>query len=120
MVDFNALAARADAIVAKTFSETLRHSPMKNGTADPSRPQRDVKGLLYAPSARGMINVAGTSIVIAAGEHALLIERAAHPTLVMTAKDRLRATTRPGSPLFEVKAVNDRMPGVLLVTLGEA
>lgn len=120
MADWQALQALTDKIVGAAFAETVRHSPMKSGASDPTRPQQELRGILYAPSARGMINVAGSNIVIAAGEHALCINRADYPALSIRATDVIRAIGRPGTPGYQVKSVADRVAGVLVVTLGEA
>ncbi|MCW5706105.1 hypothetical protein [Shinella sp.] len=120
-VDWEAAKTAAIAAVHSAFAETVRLSPTKNGAPDPDRPQVNINAILHHPSVDGAISVGnGIITTISASAHALVVDRHAYPDLVVRAKDKVRATSRAGTPLFEVSKVSDRHSGVLILELGES
>lgn len=119
--DWQAAKAAAIAAVHTAFAEPVRHSPLKNGTADPSRPLTDLMAILHSPSVDGSISLgSGMITTVSASAHALVISRAAYPSIVLRSKDKVRATARPGQPWFEISKISDRHSGIILVELTEA
>ncbi|MDG4671629.1 hypothetical protein P9A16_10860 [Shinella sp. 838] len=120
-MDWKALETACDRAVSAAFAETVRHAPMKNGTADPARPAADIMAILHSPSVDGSISLGnGMITTVSASAHALVINRSAYPSIVLRSKDKVRATTRPGSPWYEVSKISDRHSGIILVELTEA
>lgn len=115
-----ALEAMTDRIIGNAFGEQVRHSPIKNGVADSSRPLQDIRAILHHPSVDGAVSLGnGMVTTISASQHALVVDRSLYPGIVIKSGDRVRANARPSTPWFEVKSVSDRHSGVLIVTLNE-
>jgi len=120
MVDWRILEAKADRTVGTTFGEEVRHLPQKNGTADPGRPVTNLHGVLHTPSPEGTINIgAGVVTNMAASEAALVIERADLSAVIFRKGDVIRGNELPGTPLWEVKAVNDRYTSIIVLSLNQ-
>lgn len=120
-MDWQSIEAAVDAAVFGAFAELVRHAPMKNGTADPSRPLTDLMAILHSPSVDGSISLGnGMITTVSASAHALVISRAAYPNIVLRSKDKVRATARPGSPWYEVSKISDRHSGIIILELTEA
>lgn len=121
---FHDLRNKVLAEVDEAFAEPVRHSPIDKGVADPTRPVVVIEGPLRTGGGQNT-NLAGgqaqswrTRIVAQKAE--LHIDRTKYPDLVIRGKDRVRALSRPGQPLFEVLYVDDRNHTRLVVELGEA
>jgi len=120
-MDWRAIEQMTDLIIGNAFGESVRHSPIKNGVADASRPLQDIKAILHHPSVDGAVSLGnGMITTISASQHALVIDRSLYPGIVIKSGDRVRANARSGTPWFEVKSVSDRHSGVLIITLNEA
>ena len=120
-MDWKQIEAVVDAAVCSAFGEQVRHSPMtSSGTADPSRPVQVIRGVLHTPAAAGAISLGnGFMTTLSSSEGALVVERAAYPTIVFRAKDRIRGLDLPGQPLWEVKTVNDRFSSIWVLVLNQ-
>lgn len=120
MVDWRILEAKADRTVGATFGEQVRHLPQKNGTADPGRPVSNLRGVLHTPSPEGTINI-GEGIItnMAASEGALVVQRADIGLILFRKGDVIRANDLPGTPLWEIKTVNDRHSSIVVMTLNQ-
>lgn len=109
--------------VDQRFAETVRLSFMKNGRADPDRPQVEVQAVLRTGSGketRGDGNVGKTwRTRITAGRGELYIDRAIYPDIVADKGDAVRALERPGKPVFEVLSVDGRNHARLILELSE-
>lgn len=113
--------AALDRAVFGAFAELVRLSPLKNGVLDPDRPMTTVMAILHSPSVDGSISLGnGMITTVSASAHALVINRAAYPDIVVRKLDKVRAMSRPGTPLFEVARVSDRHSGIILVELSIA
>lgn len=121
-MDWRALEAATDAIVVRAFAEPVRHSPMKNGTSDPTRPQQTIQAVVHHPNAEGSISLGnGMITTLSASGAALVIERAAYPDILIKTKDKVRASTVAGTfAWYEVKSVSDRFSSILVAELNEA
>ena len=120
MVDWRALEAKVDKMICATFGEEVRHLPQKNGTADPSRPVTDLCGVLHTPSPEGTINIgAGVITNMAASEAALVVQRADLGAVIFRKGDVIRGSDLPGTPLWEIKNVNDRFSSIVVLTLNQ-
>ena len=120
MVNWRTLEAKADRTIGATFDEEVRHLPQKNGTVDPGRPVTNIRGVLHTPSPEGTINIgAGVVTNMAASEAALVIERAGLGSMIFRKGDVIRGNELPGTPLWEVKAVNDRYSSIIVLTLNQ-
>lgn len=121
-MDWKQIEAAADAAVIGQFGELVRHSPMtSSGVADTTRPVAEIRGLLHTPAAAGAISLgAGMMTTLSASEGALVIERAKYPSTVFKAKDKIRGLELAGTPLWEVKSVNDRFSSIVVLVLNQA
>ena len=121
MVNWRALEAACDAKVVAGYSELVRHSPMKNGVADPTRTAREIRGLLHTPAAAGAVSLGdGMMTTLAASEGALVVERAAYADVAFAVKDKIRALELPGTPAWEVRIINDRFSSIVVLVLTQA
>lgn len=107
----------------RTKSEPVKLSFLKDGLPDPARPPIEIEAILRAGGGKEA-NVAGGysqewRTRLAAGKAELHIDRAAYSGPQPRAKDRVRALSRHGSPLFEVLRVDDRGETRLILGLGE-
>ena len=120
MTNWRALEAKVDRMIGQSFGERVRHSPMKNGAADPSRAALEISGVLHTPSPDGTINI-GANIVtnMSAAQGALVVERALYPDRIFRSQDRIRGLDLPGQPLWEIKDVNDRFSSIIVLLLNE-
>ncbi|PHR23271.1 MAG: hypothetical protein COA37_07975 [Hoeflea sp.] len=110
----------------RVFAEPLRFSffvPGKmSNIVDTDRPDREIEGILRvdqgkapaAPSSRK------SQLRIHAQKAELYIDRSKYPDLVVRSVDRVQALARPGQPWFEVKEIDDRTDGRLVLQLDEA
>lgn len=120
MVNWRTLEAKADQMIGATFDEEVRHLPQKNGTADPGRPVANLRGVLHTPSPEGTINIGnGLTTTMAAAEAALVVQRADMGTVEFRKGDVMRGNDLPGTPLWEVKTVNDRYSSIIVLTLNQ-
>ena len=119
--NWKALEALNDRMVLGAYDELVRHSPMKNAVADPSRPLADIRAVLHQPTPAGTVNLGGNFITtVSAAEGALVINRADYPDRVFRSGDKIRGLEMPGQPWWEVKTVNDRFSGILVLVLNMA
>lgn len=120
-MDWRALEAATDLAVLGAFDELVRHSPMTSGgTVDSTRPLQDIRAVLHTPTPAGTISLGNNLVTtFTAAEGALVVNRADYPGIVFRARDRIRGLELPGSPWWEVKAVNDRFSGVIILTLNQ-
>lgn len=120
MVDWRILEAKADSTIGATFGEEVRHLPQKNGAADPGRPVTNLRGVLHTPSPEGTISIgAGIVTNMAAAEAALVVQRADMGTVEFSKGDVVRGNDLPGTPLWEIKTVNDRYSSIVVLTLNQ-
>lgn len=117
--------AHAAAMVGpnRLMTELVRLSFLKNGMPDPQRQAVDIKAILRVG---GGVQTTATGdksqnwrTQLASGKAELHIDRAAYAGPQPRAKDRVRALSRHGSPLFEVLRVDDRGETRLILGLGE-
>lgn len=114
------LEAMTDRIVLGGNDEEVRHLPQKNGTADPGRPVVNIRGVLHTPSPEGTINIAnGFATTMTAAEAALVVQRSDYPTISFKKSDVIRGNDLPGTPLWEVKNVNDRFSSIIILALNQ-
>ncbi len=119
-MDWRALEAATDAAVIGAFDEEVRHLPQKNGTADPGRPVTNLRGVLHTPSPEGTINIgAGVVTNMAASEGALVVQRADLGAVIFRKGDVIRGNELAGTPLWEIKTVNDRYSSIIVLTLNQ-
>lgn len=120
-MNWKQLEAATDVAVLGAFSELVRHAPMTSGgTVDSTRPLQDIRAVLHTPTPAGTISLANNIVTtFAAAEGALVVNRANYPGIVFRARDRIRGLELPGQPWWEVKAVNDRFSGVIILTLNQ-
>lgn len=123
---FHELRDRSAAAVDRVFAEQVRLSPMKDGRADPARPQYIFEAILRTAQeqARAPTGVAGTgqdwkSRVAGAGAQ-LHVNLAAYNGPEFLVGDRIRAQARQGEPAFSVLHVEGAEHSRLIVHLGEA
>lgn len=115
------LEAATDKAVFATFGETVRHSPLSSsGAPDTTRSIRDFRAVLHTPTPAGTINLAnGIVTTISASESALVLNRADYPDIAFKVKDKIRGLELPGQPWWEIKTVNDRFSGVIILSLNQ-
>lgn len=119
-MDWKAIEAACDQAVFGAFDEDCRHLPQKNGTADPGRPVTNLRGVLHTPSPEGTINIGnGLTTTMAASESALVVQRSQYPGVVFKKLDIIRGNDLPGTPLWEVKNVNDRFSSIIILALNQ-
>ena len=110
--------AATDVAVLGSFDESVRHLPQKNGTADPGRAVQNIRGVLHTPKPAGTINIGeGIVTTFAAAEAELVLNRADLPTITFKAGDVIRGNDLPGTPLWEIKTVNDRYSSIITLAL---
>lgn len=115
------LEAMNDRMIFTAYQEAVKMSFLKNGVLDPARPAQDIQAILHHPGLDGALELKGGMLSsIAASKHYLVVERAKYPAMLVIPKDKVRATSRPGSPWYEVAKVNDRHSGILVMELNEA
>ena len=120
-MDWKAIEAACDQAVIGAFGEMVRHVPISNGKADPDRAAAEIRGVLHTPTIDGTISLGNGIVTTFSGaESALVINRADFPDLVLRKRDRIVGTELPGEPTWEIKAVNDRFSGILVVALNQA
>lgn len=103
----------AIADVDSVMAETVRLSPMKDGVSDPDRPQGNLNGVLRTAeqaavrfaSGRGEV-ARSVGVAVAAGGALLALDPVAYADIDLVQGDKVRATSRPGKPLFEVDHVD--------------
>ncbi len=122
---YHRLRDRTMAAVDRAFAEPVRLSFFTaQGTIDPSRPAIEIEAVLRVGGGKST-TIGGSSksswrTRIVAQKSELHIDRTKYPTVVVRAKDKVRALARPGQPWFEVSAVDDRGETRLVLQLGEA
>lgn len=108
------------ASVDAVFAENIRASFMDaRGMSDPARPQTEFKAVLRTGASKSSKVEGFTSSVRATGG-TLHLDPAQAVGLVFRKNDKIRALDRPGEPLFQVIAVDDRGASRLVLHLGEA
>ena len=122
-MSYTELRAMALAAVDEAFAETVRLSFLKSGAADPARPARDIQAVLRVGEGK-ISNIAGGSgstwrTRLIADKAELHINRTTYAGPVIAVGDRVRATSRPGSPWFEVGGIDDRGDTRLVLQLNE-
>lgn len=120
MANWKALEALNDRMVLGANDEEVRHLPQKNGTADPSRPVQNIRGVLHTPNPAGTINIGnGLTTTLTAAEAALVVDRTAYSTIIFRTGDVIRGNELPGTPLWEIKTVNDRYSSIIVLALNQ-
>jgi hypothetical protein len=113
----------AAAVDAK-FAEPVRLSFMKDGRPDPGRRQVVVNGMLLVGVGKnttaGANRTSSWRTRITSGKAELHLDRTQYDGPVPKEGDKVRAVSRPGMPLFDVLAVDDRSHTRIVVQLGEA
>lgn len=124
---YHRLRNRTMATVDRTFAEPVKLSFYAMGDMkrylDPARPPREIEAILCVgdgetTSARGGANAWRIRITAQKGE--LHIDRNRYPDIPVRTGDRVQALSRPGQPLFNVVAVDDRGASRLVLQLAEA
>jgi hypothetical protein len=114
------LTAEVDGI----FAETVRHLPLEAGAPDADRVPALLIGVLRtedrdAQALRMGRSTSNRSAIVQGGGR-LRLDRTEHPGLVIRRGDKIVAVDRPGAPLFEVRAIDDRSHLRLTCELGDA
>ncbi|NIZ11083.1 hypothetical protein [Pseudooceanicola sp. HF7] len=118
------LRADLQAEVDDVWSEPIRHLPMSGAVSDMSRDMAEIAAILRT----GMRDEDRPSFVGSSGRRRgvlasggwLKIDRAAWPALTPRKGDKVVALDRPGQPVFDVLAVDDRSHLRLICDLGDA
>ena len=114
------LMAEVDAV----FAECLRHLPLESGQPDPGRPVTEFMAVLRTGERmREGLGLGGASARRAnlmADGGTLRLNRCAWPELLLRKDDKIVALMRPGEPVFEIQAVDDRSHLRLVCELGDA
>ncbi|TRD16961.1 hypothetical protein [Palleronia caenipelagi] len=117
------LRAELMAEVDDAFAEAIRHLPMAQGRPDPARLPSEIVAILRTGDREaeglGLRGRARTRVGINAEGGTLRIDRMIHGDLILRASDKVVALERPGQPIFEVQAVDDRSHLRLICELGD-
>lgn len=120
---FHDLRDKVLAGVDHAFAEPIRISFMKNGSADPVRPQIVIEAVLRVGEGKstniGIVMGGGWRTRIVADKAQLHIDRSSYSGPQPRQGDRIRAISRHGEPLFEVADVDDRSHTRLVLNLTE-
>jgi len=120
MTNWKALEALNDRMVLGVNDEEVRHLPQKSGTADPGRPVQNIRGVLHTPNPAGTINIGnGLTTTLSAAEAALVVNRVDYPAIVFRTGDVIRGNELLGTPLWEIKTVNDRYSSIIVLALNQ-
>jgi len=118
-MDWRELERTVDSIVGGAFSEAVRLSFLKNGTADPARPLVDIEAILLTGGDDSFAPGNGFRARLSAGQGEIVINRSAYTGSMPKTGDRARATDRAGMPWFEVATVSDRYSNLLVLSLNQ-
>lgn len=118
-MDWRELEAAVDETVADHFGEQVRLSFLKNGSADPARPQWTGRAILHAGGDDSYAAGGTYRTRLNAGQAELVLDRSYEgPALV--ANDIVRAIDRDGQPRWEVASISDRYSNLLVASLTQA
>jgi hypothetical protein len=122
-----ALRDELKAEVDATWAEAVRHLPMAGPDPDSTRDVVVFEAVLRTGEREGVDVRSGRAGradreggQVMAGGAALRLDRVAWPDLVLRGGDKIVALDRPGEPLFEILAVDDRHHLRLICQLGDA
>lgn len=122
--NYQSIRERTTRAVDAVMAETVKQFPLKNGKADPSRQVYEFQAVLRTGGTRNTSLSGGVArdwmVRIAAGKAQLHIDRVANPDVKIAVGDKIQATSRAGSPWFEVLELDDRGHSRLVVELGQA
>ena len=108
-----------DSTVADHFGERVRLSFLKNGAADPARPQWEGNAILHSGGDDSYSAGTGYRTRLSGGEAELVLDRRyTGPTPVV--KDIVRALDRAGTPRWEVSGVSSRYTNLIVLSLTQA
>lgn len=121
-MDWRRLERAVDRKINGAFGETVRLSFMKDGKADPSRPQLSTRcHALHTDD--DMTRPAGNTLggnphVRFAGAAAVLfLDRGSYSGPELRPGDRVRAVDRDGEPVWQVDYISDRHSNLIAVAL---
>ena len=124
MVNWRKLESAVDRKINSTFGETVRLSFMKDGKADPARPQwlGRCHGLhTDDDTLRPSGNTLGGNphVRLAAADAVLFLDRGSYDGPALQSGDRVRAMDREGQPVWQVDTVADRHSNLISASLIE-
>lgn len=122
---FHAIRDQAYATVDALFAETVRHLPLVGGKQDPGRSASDLSGPLRVGTEKSaLVDAAGSggdlAARIASASAVFYLDPVSNPGAAVQKGDKLHATDRRGTPMFEVLSAGDRQHGRIMVLLGES
>lgn len=111
-----------DKTMRRTFGETVRLSFMKNGTADPARPQWVGRGVLHTGGDDSIPVAMGNTFRtrLSAGQAELFLTRDEYDGPAPEKGDSVRAMDRNGKPTWDVRDVSDRYSNLWVLSLTQA
>lgn len=124
-MDWRQLERAVDKIERKAWGETVRLSFLKNGAADPARPQWTGRAILHTGGDDsvpvGERGLGGNfRVSLAAGEGELFLTRGEYDGPMPQTGDKVRALDRDDTPAWEVKMVSQRYSNLLVLSLTQA
>ena len=124
MVDWRKLEAAVDRKVSGAFGEEVRLSFMKDGKADPDRPQIVVRceALHTDDDVGGPVGGSGRQsekVRYAGAAAVLFLDRSTYEGPRLQSGDRVRSMDRMGLPLWQVDYISDRHSNLIAVALLE-
>lgn len=119
-MDWRALEARVDGVMARSFGEKVRLSFMTAGQQDPTRPPVEIRAVLHVGGDRTVPIGPGDNYrtKLSLGTAELLLDRSTYTGPIPKPCDKVRALDRAGEPWFEVASVSDRFSNLIIVNLG--
>ncbi|WP_339760727.1 hypothetical protein [uncultured Hoeflea sp.] len=122
--NYQSIRERTTRAVDAVMAETVKQFPLKKGKADASRQIREFQAVLRTGGTRNTSVSGGVArdwmVRIAAGKAQLHVDRVANPDVTIAVGDKIQATSRVGSPWFEVLELDDRGHARLIAELGQA
>lgn len=121
-MDWRKLERAVDKIGRRTWGERVRLSFMKNGAADPARPQWVGRAILHTGGDDSIPVALGNTFRtrLSAGQAELFLTRDEYDGPAPAKGDRVRALDRDGTPLWEVSDVSDRYSNLWVLSLTQA
>lgn len=121
-MDWRKLEEMVDQTISSHFDEAVRVSFMKNGAADPARPQWTGRAVLHTGGDDSFSPADGNKYRtrLSAGQAELFLNRSTYDGPAVRTGDRVRGMDRAGTPLWEVKGVSDRYSHLIVLSLNQA
>lgn len=120
-MDWRALEARVDGVMAASWGEQVRLAFMKGEALDASRPAIELRAILHVAGDRvASSGPADTYKTLQAlGDSELILNRDTYTGPAPKQGDKVRALERAGQPWFRVANVSDRYSNLIVLHLGE-